>query len=226
MLVLCLQLYSILPGGAIHDPLIASDLPVILAHMLGGANNSQLIAAVLAAYPIDAFPTVNNLTEAILRDYVFACPSRRLAAAVSGSGNGSVWLYEFDYVGTWVEDSSLGVYHSSELEFVFANSWPPLVHPFSQRDLTMASTIGAYWTNLIRAADVNEGGEHTPLQWVRWRAADKSSLRLDVPVRAETAIHSAVCDLWDSVAAIHRTRPQPLPTHSSDGRRTDDVRIE
>ena len=222
------QLYSILPGQ-LHDPLVAADLPLILQHVVG--NDSDVVQAVLRQYPPSAYSNVNNLTEVLLRDWFFACPSRRLAAAVSGgstaadAGGGSVWLYEFDYVGDWVEDPSLGVYHSSELEFVFDNPWPPLVHSFSSRDARMADTIGAYWANLVVSNDVNVG-ELTEAVWQKWTAADKSSLRLDVPVKAEKAMHAAICDFWDNLAA--KRRPYSVDGSSSrgSGRHTVDVRAE
>jgi len=203
------QLYSILPGQ-LHDPLVASDLPLILQHVFG--NDTALVRSVLTQYPLAAYPTVNALVEVLLRDWFFACPSRRLAAAVSGgsgsSGSsggsaGSVWLYEFSYTGDWVEDPSLGVYHSAELEFVFDNAWPPLIHSFSARDQQMAVTFGAYWANLIVAGDVNVG-ERTAGMWKRWTAADKWSLRLDVPVQSEQSMHAAVCDFWDTLTATRR----------------------
>ena len=211
------QLYSILPGQ-LHDPLVASDLPLILYHVFG--NDSGVVDAVLAAYPIAAYPTVNNLTEVLMRDWFFACPSRRLAAAASASASAAasvqsaaaaaigpatvaVWLYEFSYIGDWVEDRSLGVYHSSELEFVFDNAWPPLVHSFSAGDQRMSDTFGAYWANLVVHSDVNVG-ERTAMTWERWTAADKKSARLDVPVQAERALHAQVCDFWDTLSQARR----------------------
>ena len=216
------QLYSILPGQ-LHDPLVASDLPLLLRHVFG--NDSAVVAAVLATYPISAYPSVNNLTEALLRDWFFACPSRRLAAAVSGgaaggNSSGRVWLYEFGYIGDWVEDRSLGVYHSSELEFVFDNQWPPLIHAFSARDAVMAATFGAYWANLLHHGDVNVG-ERTPLTWEQWTAAEQRSVRLDVPVQAEAALHKAVCDFWDALTAKRNHTAS-----SSAGRRAADIAAE
>ena len=219
------QLYSILPGQ-LHDPLIASDLPLILRHVFG--NDSSLIQSVLDTYPTSAYPTVRNLTEVLLRDWFFACPSRRVAAAVTGDAaarggsesGGSVWLYEFSYMGDWVEDGELGVYHSSELEFVFDNAWPPLVHSFSARDQRMADTVGAYWANLVVHRDVNVG-ERTEVTWERWTAADRKSVRLEVPAQAEKALHAAVCDFWDAAVAKRRN-----VTHHDSDRSTAHVTID
>ena len=128
----------------------------------------------------------------------FACPSRRLAAAVSAEGRSGVWLYEFDYLGDWVEDSSLGVYHSSELEFVFDNAWPPLVHDFSARDQDMADSIGRLWSNLAYFHDPNGGDGQQPL-WPQWEAQHRRSLRLAVPLAQDSDLHGAVCDFWDQL---------------------------
>ena len=212
-------LYSVLPGQ-LHDPLVASDLPLILLHVFG--NDSAVIESVLAAYPVSAYSSVNNLTQALVRDWFFACPSRRLAAAATSesAGGSSVWLYEFGYLGDWVEDRELGVYHSSELEFVFNNAWPPLVHSFSPRDQQMAAAFGSYWANLVVNRDVNVG-EANEAAWEKWTAADKRSLRLDVPIRAEQSLHAEVCDLWDAVAAKRRKQ-----THHNDGGQRAHVRAD
>ena len=204
------QLYSILPGQ-LHDPLVDSDLPLILYHVF---NDSSVVDAVLAAYPLSAYPSVNNLTAVILRDYVFACPSRRVAAAASSANSsGAVWLYEFEYVGDWVEDASLGVYHSSELEFVFDNAWPPLVHSFSKRDQRMADAFGAYWANLVVHGDVNEG-ETVERHWPAWTSDEQRSVRLDVPVQADSRLHADTCDFWDSLADQRRNTTRSASSRS------------
>ena len=198
------EVYDIAPGQ-LHHPLIASDLPILLSPIFSG--NQTLINATLALYPLTDNTSATNVTLALLRDWFFACPSRRLAQAIAVQPSQPVWLYEFDYVGDWVEDGSLGVYHSSELEFVFDNAWPPLVHAFSERDQRMADVFGGYWGGMVWGADVNaggqEGGKGKPeLQWPTWEAKGMTNVRLLVPPVLQSRLHAEVCDWWDFIAQV------------------------
>jgi carboxylesterase type B len=100
-----------------------------------------------------------------------------------------------------VEDKYLGVYHTAELEFVFDNAWPPLVHHFSARDQAMADTFGFYWGNLVTYLDPN--GEQSDSDQLTWPAYDSNlqSISLDVPASIMTALLQDKCSMWDSIAA-------------------------
>jgi carboxylesterase type B len=88
------------------------------------------------------------------------------------------------------------VYHSAELEFVFDNAWPPLVHTFSARDQTMADTFGYYWSNLVKYLDPN-GPSPSPDQavWPRYDSSTLQSMSLDVPSSVVSALLKDKCDM-------------------------------
>ena len=218
------DLYDIVPNQ-LHKPLIPSDLPLILSHVFFG--NQTLVNSTLALYPITESTSATEVTEAILRDWVFACPSRRLAQAVAAAGEARVWLYEFDYVGDWVEDRKLGVYHSSELEFVFDNAWPPVVHAFSDKDQQMADAFGEYWGGMVWAGDVNaggqEGGQGKPdVLWPAWDAKLRTNIRLQVPPQPQSGLYATECDYWDGIAQLQLANGLPdLTSGQLRGRETE-----
>merc|ERR1719453_1622832 len=82
--------------------------------------------------------TLKWQADAMLRDYFFACPARRVAKALAGQGS-PAWTYEFDYdfngglynnavigcklgLGCVPGPGGLGAFHMSELPFVFGTS--------------------------------------------------------------------------------------------------------
>lgn len=191
------QLYQILPGE-LHNPFIYSDIPLILAHMF--ANNSTIINAVLQQYPADNFKSITNLTETLLRDNFFLCPSRRALKMLSNLPNPvDTFFYQYNYLSDFIEDHYLGVYHSSELEFVWDNEFPPIIHSFSKKDQYVADMMGSYWTNYAKSFSPNIGGK-TPIFWPAWNNSTKLNLQIDSRPIIDKDLQGDICDFWDMIA--------------------------
>ena len=171
-------------GLDIHFPLEWSDLPVILNHFF----NDTETRLILHHYVVNctcAFQCIGS----ILKDYLFVCPARRLSVAMAHTG---VWSYQFDYRGDWIDNRVLGDYHSSELEFVFDNAWPPFIHTFSKRDQHMADVIGMLWANMIHTAT----SPGVPW-WPPLNATYQYSLVLNESLYMGAQFLTHHCALWD-----------------------------
>jgi para-nitrobenzyl esterase len=172
-------------------PLSNASVPLVLAHIF----NASTVQLILQEYPAYEFSDADHRVGRIIRDFFFVCASRRVARALDQQGV-PAFVYHFTYKGDWVEDPFLGVYHSSELEFVWGNQWPPLVHHFSKRDRAMSDTFQAFWGALARFGDPN--GNATQPVWPRFAAPAEQNIVLDVPVAVEASYGGALCDFWDT----------------------------
>lgn len=81
----------------------------------------------------DHLDTYEDILSAAIRDWFFACSSRRTAQAFEKHGV-PAYVYHYTFLpDNWIDDQLLGDYHSAELEYVFGNAWPPVVHNFDAR---------------------------------------------------------------------------------------------
>ena len=85
-----------------------------------------------------------------------------------------------------------GVYHASELRFVFDTLQLPLDAP----DHRVAATMGAYWTNFAKHGHPNGPGL---VEWPRFNRSGDSHLELNDPSVARTGLAERACDLLDSI---------------------------
>jgi len=99
----------------------------------------------------------------------------------------------------WVDQWLLGDYHSSELEYVFDNPWPPIVHVFDEADKTMAATLGGYWTNLAYSGSSPNQGPTSNLQlWPPYNPAKEAIMNMRVPTQVDNTYLDNMCRFWDS----------------------------
>jgi para-nitrobenzyl esterase len=163
-------------------------------------NNKTTVDNINRIYKKADYKTPDIKGAAILRDYFFACASRRLLNAARLTGQPNTRLYHFTYKGDFIEDIFLGDYHSAELEFVFDNEWPPIIHIFTERDKIMADAFGSYWSRFVYNLDPNVG--NTTSKFVPWPVYDttKTNVVMDVPPRVENDLYGAQCTYWDTLA--------------------------
>lgn len=143
-------MFLMIPG--VSYPIKTGDLQTAISYLFNG--NQTVVNGVTAMYPIGKYTSPEDQFNCMLRDFMFVCPSRRALRAMHAA-NASVWMYHWDYKGDWIEDIVLGDYHSGELEFVFDNQWPPIIHMFSANDYAMANTIDTYWANMVHYQSPN-----------------------------------------------------------------------
>jgi len=115
-----------------------------------------------------------------------------------------VFLYHFTFAApNWVDQWLLGDYHSSELEFVFNNPWPPLVHDFDPEDTEMAAALGAYWTNFAASGtSPNKGPAGGLLAWPQF--SSDILMNMNIPLAVENGYLDNICDFWDTITVANQ----------------------
>lgn len=106
-----------------------------------------------------------------------------------------VYLYQFARHGPLAQRSGLGVFHGSEIPYVF-RSFPPRLTLPSDDDQLSQAMLG-YWVRFARSGDPN--GDGAPL-WPAYDATGDRHLVLDSPITTGSGLRREVCDLRDQLA--------------------------
>jgi len=216
-------LYPLIVHGTSLPPK-PSDLGRAMRHIFGpGWGNStasraeEIAAAVEAEYlAVDYGGSEYWRNAAVLRDFIFACPARRLARALDTHG-ASVWRYRFAPQfcaepslsdAEWVDMQLLHCYHASELYSVWGHAWPdlPLLRQFGPRMRQVSKTVQAYWGSFAREGDPNSAAEALP-GWPRFRAATavagggggEETQVLAEHLEIQAGYLADKCDFWDAL---------------------------
>jgi para-nitrobenzyl esterase len=163
-----------------------------------GLNASR--AAVLAEYPLSAYPSVALAVTAIGTDALFACPGRRAAQTLSQFV--PTYAYEFNDRNApqpFVRPASFpyGAYHGAELQYLFNLPNPAQAPPLDGDQQKLADTMVRYWTQFARSGGPNSPG--TPA-WPAYSAATDEYQSLVPPTpEVETGLAADhECAFWDS----------------------------
>ncbi len=172
-------------------------------------NNATIADAIMNAYPSSAYPNNDARMAVVLRDFFFACPSRRAALAHSSYNTNSTFMYQFTFLSNFPEVSILGVYHAAELPYVFNNEWPPIVHTFDANDKVVANTMGSYWSTFVKTQRPGNGVPFSSSasssflalpEWPAYHAGSKAHLELDLTVTSKSGLLDGQCQFWDNLA--------------------------
>jgi para-nitrobenzyl esterase len=182
-----------------------ADLKAFVEHVLQGYNATLVkgfAAQALTHYNTSSYPTGGfNLTyegSDMLTHYFFRAAARRAARAASLHGV-SVHLYHFNHSLSWVEAALLGDYHSSEIDFVFGNEWPPIIHDFNADDTTISNAMQCFWSNLAAAGNPNTGPCQVPIEWPAYSSATDLNINFNLPLSTGSGLDGGVLDFWDGV---------------------------
>lgn len=151
--------------------------------------NATAIKLIIDQYPGkvgDNRPTASDLCA----DRTFVCGSKVMVRSNARIKSDS-YLYHFHHtpcnpVPGW------GVYHSSEIDFVWANSDAERTYK------TFATQIGTYWTNFARSGDPNKPVK-VPMTWPKYSEESDQNLILDSPFSVETGRRKKYCDFWEII---------------------------
>jgi para-nitrobenzyl esterase len=181
-------------GTLFHSLLFAQEVPDEAAYRAALATRyaPATVDSIVAMYPIATYGSANRALAEVTGDTLFMCPSRRTARAVAAAG-APVYRYSWERALEQPFTANLGVFHSSELPFVFGNDAFPLGRVGSAADLS--TTIIAYWTQFAKTHDPNVDGA---MEWPLYDTADMQ-LVFDVPMRTASGIKSAPCAFWDAI---------------------------
>jgi para-nitrobenzyl esterase len=180
-------------------PLDESAARATLRHVF---QRESLVSTILERYdPLSS--SYNALISTVLRDWFFLCPAHRFARRLSSP----VFLYHFTFNPGWVDSDLFGEYHSAELEFVFGNPWPPLLHAFTERDWRVSTFIMDAWASLLRT------GTPGPT-WPRFVDATNISMVIDDPPFTSPDVGAATCAFWDALSPSLTHSRRRLPPDS------------
>ena len=155
-----------------------------------------------AGEAVDCLPVF----AAILTDYMFRCPARRLAAALHAAPRVSpTFAYRFVQRSnhTPVEACRGLACHTMELPFLFEQPEPPLA--FSRDEAALARAMAAAWASFAwtgAPGAVGRGAGAAGAAWPRWTVGGDETLELRWPPHLsggpDAPACDAVCDFWDS----------------------------
>jgi para-nitrobenzyl esterase len=152
-------------------------------------------AAIEAQYPSSAYGgSADAAAIDAFGDGIFVCPTRRAARALSSAGV-PVYLYQFTHAVTSELGAGLGVFHSSEIPFVWGN--PYLGITLDAQEKQLSTEMMGYWFQMAASADPTGKGAFA---WPAYAQATDENIVLDLTLSTETGLKSALCDFWDGLA--------------------------
>ncbi|MDP3278834.1 MAG: carboxylesterase/lipase family protein [Deltaproteobacteria bacterium] len=157
--------------------------------------NAALNDILTRYWPIAMYPSAKDAYNAFLGDVAFVCPARAQARMMASRAMAQpVWLYHFTRENLGGRNLGLGVFHSAELPYVFAN----FVRPFMRTpmDATVSDLVVGAWARFARTGDPNGAG--LAPAWPSYSMTNDSLYVLDVTPRTENAFRQQKCDAIDT----------------------------
>jgi len=171
-------------------------------------------SAILAAYPVTAFPSPKEALVRLIGDVEYTCEARRVAGLIERTKT-PAYLYSFDReIDTVVVDH---VAHGMDVNFVFGNDYGPPLFPayaLTGADLALSQSIAGYWTRFATTGNPNVD-DPVVVHWPAFkhptgvgRGADKLLL-LDVTIQEAKRLGQSQCDFWQPYFFRSTTGPVP-----------------
>ena len=180
-------------GTLFHSPLFAQAVADETQYRAALATRFDpgVVDGIVAHYPVSAFPSANRALAQVTGDAFFICPSRRFAAGVLAHG-AVLYRYSFEQALEQPFAADLGVFHSSELPFVFGND----TYPLGRIGATwISAAMQEYWTQFAKTANPNVKDQ------TAWPAYDGTSPQLifTAPtLTVDTHLDDDACAFWDA----------------------------
>jgi para-nitrobenzyl esterase len=168
---------------------------------------AEVAAAIVAEYPLSAYPSPAVALGAVGTDAVFACP----ALTVDQAASRYVPVYGYEFNDENAPQPLLppvsfpyGAAHASELQYLFNFPTAPFPAALSPAQVRLSATMTAYWTNLAKRGFPSWLG--APL-WPPFEPATHRMQSLVPPrPRVETGFAAAhKCAFW-STLSVQRER--------------------
>jgi para-nitrobenzyl esterase len=158
-------------------------------------------SAILAQYPVEAYPSAQEAMARVVGDGQFVCEARRLARLISSSSAERVYLYSYEYE---IDALSLDhVNHGFESNVLFGNNYAPPIFPahmLTAGDTALHTAMAGYWGRFVATGDPGGVDEQ---RWTRYGerigklGARRDHLVLDTTVRRGDDLREEACDFWD-----------------------------
>jgi para-nitrobenzyl esterase len=184
-------------------PITPAQYPFYVAAVLGNVP-AQVVALVLAEYPLSNYPSPALALGAVGTDAAFACNT--LALQKSLSQYVPTWAYEFDDENApqrFLPPVSFpyGAYHTAELQYLFDLPVTVPAPPLTADQESLSGAMVSYWTRFARRADPNSF--KTPLWLPQTPSTDRTEALLPPTPQPSTATAFAIdhkCAFWAALA--------------------------
>jgi para-nitrobenzyl esterase len=153
--------------------------------------------AILARYPSSAFPSPNRAIAEVVGDSFFVCPARRAARGAASHG-APVFRYAYTHPIFNPAFSDMGVFHSSEIPFVFGNDDFPLGE-IGPDGAPVVAAMGAYWTSFAKTGTPTDAGSPA---WPPYDLATDAHLVIGDQIAPGEHLKPELCDFWDTVLPV------------------------
>jgi para-nitrobenzyl esterase len=171
------------------DPMTDADAQALFESIYPGQG-----AAIEMRYPSSAYGgSAKAAAIDAFGDGAFVCPTRAAARALSGGGV-PVYLYQFTHAVNSLLGPGLGVFHSSEIPFVWGN--PYLGIKLDAQETQLSKEMMGYWFEMAASGDPTGKGAFA---WPAYEQATDTNIVLDLTLSTETGLKSSLCDFWDSL---------------------------
>jgi len=186
-------------GGVVRDEATAFTLLTGTAPATEAAYRAavQLLvpahvdALVGTLYPSSGYASVAAAYNALLTDIAFLCPTRAQAQQFAARGLPS-YLYEFARLTALGRATGLGVYHSSDVAYVFGNF---AAGSASELDSAISSEMMDYWTRFAATGDPNRPGNPA---WPGFMIPGDGYVEIGDTTSPKVGLHASHCDTLDS----------------------------
>jgi para-nitrobenzyl esterase len=193
-------LFVMLSHDSVGRPLTPEDYPERVMSLLG---DEELVDAVLAEYPLEAFAGPFESLSAVFGDGFLACPTIDTGRLVSA--HVPTYLYQFEYPDAdfaLPPSAPLGAFHSAEIQFVFGRPTSP---PFTEEEMELSEQLIGYWTRFATTGDPNgEGATSWPLL-----DATQPHLILDRTITEGRDAKGEACNFWRGLDYFRPPIPEP-----------------
>jgi len=165
--------------------------------------SEEIVSQILQHYPVSNFSSPFYAMAAVQGDAAMSCPARETARILT-EGGVDVYLYfftrELEAVKLFLEFEELGVFHGSELVFVFDKEIA-LLAPIEK---VLAGQFGSFWNGFASTGDPNSRHD-VPVQWPLYAKTTDQSIRLDANITVDTGLKKELCDFWATIPMAHWT---------------------
>ena len=120
------------------------------------------------------------LSSHLLADAMFVCESNAILDYMAADVSSYAWLFAHQPSWTPTLLKVLGVYHSTELEFVFStaqqtgsNPTPAVKPTLMHKEIGLATRMSTAWTNFARYHNPNGPNGEEATTWPQWGAGQQ-----------------------------------------------------
>jgi para-nitrobenzyl esterase len=181
--------------GMSAAPTIAAQYPVAGGDAGAPAAEAGVAPSDAQATGAVAFATYNEALTQVSSDAFFVCQARRLERWLAANGQ-KTYLYSFNgpLMGVPIPQLVGKAFHSSELPYVFGNSY--VLGSVPDAGAPLVDTIEGYWTRFATTGDPNGGSDPN---WPAYATAGDTNINLDTAITVDSGLEKSSCDFWDNL---------------------------